>query len=108
LGWHDDGEERTAAYTFYAHPAWAPEWGGELLIGTKRQDNTGRGTAFRRDDTFDELSPTVAGVCAGVFVVPLPNRLVVIRSGVPHRINRVEMAAGTNWRVSIAGFFTRP
>ena len=83
LEWHDDGGRYGGAYVFYAHRAWKPTWGGELLIEDKR------------------------GVGSGVFVAPTPNRLVVIRGGTRHKIARVSLLAGEHFRLSVAGFFRR-
>jgi len=43
----------------------------------------------------------------GRYIVPKPNRLVVIKAGTPHAINHVHTAVGSNVRCSIAGFFLR-
>jgi hypothetical protein len=105
LGWHDDSAQRTGAFTLYVHPTWDPGWGGELLIGSdhtkRRRSRASSATAFtRRSAAIDTMS-------LGAFVVPLPNRLVIVKSGVPHRINTVDRSAGANLRTSIAGFFVR-
>ena len=44
---------------------------------------------------------------AGSFVMPKPNRLVIIRGGLPHKIAKVSVAAGSHLRRSITGFFKR-
>ena len=41
----------------------------------------------------------------GEYVMACPNRLVVVKSGTPHRVAPVDAAAGENVRCSIAGFF---
>ena len=47
-------------------------------------------------------------VGTGEYVVPKPNRLVVVKAGTSHRINTVHAASGENVRISVAGFFVRP
>lgn len=80
LGWHDDATNYAGAFTFYAHPRWEPDWGGELLVQT----------------------PGAQGV--GLCLLPRPNRLVVLRGGVSHKVCRVA-PYGDIWRASVSGFF---
>jgi hypothetical protein len=82
LEWHSD-TGWLGGYIYYAHQAWRPSWGGELLIGA------------------------AADVCGsgGVFVYPAPNRLVLLRGGTMHCIKKVEPAAGKAFRASVSGFF---
>jgi Rps23 Pro-64 3,4-dihydroxylase Tpa1-like proline 4-hydroxylase len=44
----------------------------------------------------------------GRFVMPRPNRLVILAGGVSHMIAPVSPAAGHHVRGSIAGFFVTP
>jgi Rps23 Pro-64 3,4-dihydroxylase Tpa1-like proline 4-hydroxylase len=39
--------------------------------------------------------------------MPKPNRLVILKGGVTHRVAPVSQAAGEHVRASIAGFFLR-
>lgn len=80
LGWHDDATHYAGAYTFYAHARWERHWGGELLVRTGAAEGV------------------------GLFIDPLPNRLVVVRAGVEHRVGRV-VAGGDFGRTSVSGFF---
>lgn len=82
LDWHDDGGRYSGAFSYYAHETWRPQWGGELLIAVGKKMN-------------------------GEFVLPLPNRLVVLKGGVPHKIARVSSSAGSNHRASVSGFFAK-
>ena len=95
LAWHDDAADRAASYVFYAHEEWRPTWGAELLIAT----DLGRGEA--------RVVPpqTALNADVGHYVAPLPNRLVVLKSGTPHMVKRVDPNAGENVRSSVAGFF---
>lgn len=84
LSWHNDSDRelpRSGAFAYYAHELWKHGWGGELL-----------------------LAPPEGGRDLGRFVMPAPNRLVLIRAGVEHAIQPVLPAAGDAVRASIAGF----
>jgi len=82
LGWHNDaGTGYHGSYAYYLHSEWKPTWGGHLLIG---EDEVG-----------------------GRFIPPRPNRLVFIRRGIPHMIQRIDRNAGENCRLSLSGFFLR-
>ena len=59
INWHDDGQD-TLNYSFYIHKEWNENWGGETLI------NTNRGLPLS--------------------VTPNPNSLVVIKSGIRHKV----------------------
>ncbi len=110
LRWHLDGP-RAAAFIYYAHPDWHPNWGGELLLspGSGGEDalpapaaSAGDFSSFYSD--FDARA--LLWRPEGGFVFPAPNRLVLIRGGTPHAIKRIEPAAGEAFRASIAGFFS--
>lgn len=82
-----------------------PGWGGELLIGS---DHTSRRRPRASSATvFNKRSAAIDSMSLGAFVVPLPNRMVIVKSGVPHRINTVDRSAGAHLRTSVAGFFVR-
>jgi hypothetical protein len=83
LDWHDDGGGYSGAFSFYAHEEWRPQWGGELLIAA--------------NDKKSKMN--------GAFVLPMPNRLVLVKGGVPHKIARVSKAAGSAHRISVTGAF---
>lgn len=82
LNWHDDGGAGyQGSFTYYAHREWKPTWGGNLFISE--------------------------GDVGGRFIYPLPNRLVLMRRGIYHSIQRVDKNAGENCRLSLSGFFLR-
>ncbi|MFJ5851015.1 2OG-Fe(II) oxygenase [Streptomyces sp. NPDC092903] len=93
LSWHDDSKDRAASYVFYLHDEWKSSWGAELLIGSSQPDSNS-------DVVGDTSVPSV-----GTYIKPCPNRLVVIKAGTPHTVKRVDIGAGENVRMSIAGFF---
>lgn len=116
LAWHTDSAMYAGAFTYYVHPAWDPHWGGELVLadpGARRErevelDADGR-PANGASERFgrQEIAARVAAVGVGHYVVPTPNRLVVVAGGHPHKIARVDATAGGHVRASIAGFFVR-
>lgn len=106
LSWHTDGTTYCGAFSFYVHPAWDPHWGGELVFA----DPSARAVPDAGDARPIEraaLAERIAERGIGAHVMPRPNRLVVIAGGHPHRIARVEPAAGDRVRASISGFYVR-
>lgn len=85
LDWHDDGGGYSGAFSFYVNAEWRPQWGGELLIAAPEKRTQQRGE----------------------FVLPVANRMVVLKGGVPHKVARVSSAAGSHHRASVSGFFAR-
>src|SRR6202012_5909584 len=39
LYWHRDAASWTGSFTFYAHPEWNVQWGGELLVADAADSN---------------------------------------------------------------------
>lgn len=113
LSWHDDAQIYSGAFTYYLHPEWAFEWGGELMLLDGPPDRR----LAHRIPPRDRPSDPLRGRCLpseaytrteGRFVVPVPNRLVVLRGGVTHGVNPVKPAAGRVPRMAISGFFVSP
>ncbi|MEJ8675574.1 2OG-Fe(II) oxygenase [Chromobacterium amazonense] len=107
LGWHNDaGNGRTGEFVFYTHRKWKPSWGGELIILDEPSDVFEDGLkkeeyfAYVEQIVSESLSPLVA-------IQPRPNRLVMIKSGVCHYINRVDVAADKVERMSLTGFVSQ-
>jgi len=99
LTWHTDGPF-PGAFAYYAHDKWMPHWGGVLLVGKRARavDSASVHRSFYRyavPETFEQ----------GDFVLPAPNRLVILRGGAPHSITPVTAAAGDRFRLSLSGFF---
>lgn len=80
---------RRIAVVSYVHEEWQPDWSGELIIYAKR---TGRPS-----DSVD-LVPTHC-------IEPRPGTLVMFTVPRYHRICRVDLTAGQQRRLSIAGWF---
>lgn len=111
LSWHvDDSQLYAGAFIYYAHPTWNAHWGGELLIGELGSSKAGPSEPLPvmsyRFET-ESYSERLLEVGGGAFVMPKPNRLVLI-AGAPHMVAKVSDAAGHNVRASVAGFFLRP
>ena len=110
IPWHVDsgeGSEYKGAFTYYVHKQWRGSWGGELMIlPDERHDSPTNGSidlAFAQGTGLRAPSHIEDGV--GTFILPKPNRLVVLRSGVLHSVNPVSVMAGENMRFSLAGFY---
>jgi len=105
LSWHvDDHELYAGAFIYYAHPVWNAHFGGELLIA--ETDGAALPIMGYRFET-EPYSDALLEVGCGNFIMPKPNRLVVL-SGAPHMVAKVSAAAGHHVRASVAGFFLRP
>lgn len=122
LLWHRDSAENTGSYTFYAHPRWNVEWGGELLLAAEGHIPPDYGVYFHKlrptPDSpegepwtshldNEDASAFLMELGFGEYVLPKPNRLVFIRGGTPHAVGKVKQSAGRNARASVSGFFKR-
>ncbi len=94
LDWHNDSQEYTGAFTYYTHATWKSTWGGELLLSQDERPS-------HRRSLFAEKFQD------GIYVLPRPNRLVLIKGGVWHKIAKVGIEAGRNMREALSGFFKR-
>ncbi|HPF13391.1 MAG: 2OG-Fe(II) oxygenase [Planctomycetes bacterium] len=104
LSWHrDDSELYAGAYIYYAHPVWDAHWGGELLVAEEVADDLP--IMAHRFET-GSYSEALLERGMGRFVMPKPNRLVIL-AGAPHAVAPVSPAAGHNIRASVSGFFLR-
>lgn len=111
LSWHvDDHELYAGAFIYYAHPHWNAHWGGELLIAESDPETDAEQgdmpiMAYRFET--EPYSERLLEVGCGNFVMPKPNRLVIL-GGAAHMLARVSPAAGASVRASVSGFFLRP
>ncbi len=119
LSWHVDEVRYTGSFIYYAHETWNANWGGELLVA----DATCRvkyptvdladPNARRMLETLHAgqivdatyISSKLMETGCGQYVMPRPNRLVVLSAGNYHAIKRVDPSAGDHARVSVTGFF---
>ncbi len=104
LPWHSDNEFYSGAFIFYAHQDWNIGWGGELLISSSRlQENLTFNSGKR--GLFVGFKDT--DLSLGHYLLPIPNRLVILAAGYPHAIQPVEPIAGDRTRETISGFFLK-
>ena len=118
LSWHRDNQHNTtAAFTFYCHPVWNVAWGGELLLaGPESKEfelptvelfgGEKRFIGTHLDNTAENDALLSDGI--GQYILPKPNRLVVVPMGLFHCIKRVEAAAGLAVRMTLQGTFMDP
>jgi Rps23 Pro-64 3,4-dihydroxylase Tpa1-like proline 4-hydroxylase len=99
----DDHELYAGAFVYYAHPFWNAHFGGELLVA--ETDGAELPIMAYRFET-EEYSSQLLEVGCGNFIMPKPNRLVVL-GGAPHMVARVSPASGQHVRATVAGFFLR-
>lgn len=105
LSWHrDDHQLYSGAFVYYAHPEWNAAWGGALLVAEHDAPHDLPVMPWRFDNR--EFSEAVLSSGVGRYVLPRPNRLVVLGSQ-PHCVTPVAAAAGQHVRASVAGFFLR-
>ncbi len=122
LVWHRDSEDNAGSYVYYAHPRWNVEWGGELLLAHERNLPREYGVFLHRlrptradpkplpwQSHFDndDANELLMERGLGSYVVPKPNRMVVIRGGTPHAIAKIRPSAGRYPRASVGGFFKK-
>lgn len=118
LSWHRDNQNNaTGAFVYYAHPEWNAQWGGEFLVASPKTKDFVFPTKklYEGEEKFlgSHLDNTVETEVLlndepGTYILPKPNRLVFLTSGVLHCIKKVEDSAGHNVRASIQGFFQDP
>lgn len=103
--WHRDPFEVTGSFLFSAHPEWDVQWGGDLFVADEsaRGQMTGDPAAIRFDTRHETEVLLRAGT--GHYVMPKPNRLVLVGPGNPQKVARVSAAAGDHMRASFAGHF---
>ncbi|MGB5623886.1 MAG: hypothetical protein WBN65_15445 [Gammaproteobacteria bacterium] len=117
LDWHNDAGRFAGAYAFYCHPRWHASWGGELMLiedeipdellpekeimeegEIRRRRNW---NVIHKDDLSELL---MARTTSTEFIFPVPNRIVIMRRGLWHKIGLVKDQAPMA-RCSVAGFF---
>jgi len=97
LGWHTDGA-KVAAYTYYLHDTWGPDWGGEISVLECEP-----GMHSRNANAFSFPKELIHYDVKQFF--PVPNRFILIKGSAWHCVRRVEAAAGSNLRMALSGFF---
>jgi Rps23 Pro-64 3,4-dihydroxylase Tpa1-like proline 4-hydroxylase len=132
LSWHTDGLDNgipiySGAFSYYAHPEWNSVYGGELLVSSadastiyellphvmvyemennEIKDLKKRFVGAHLDNSAEDKLLNAAGL--GLYIVPKPNRLVLMKGGTYHHVNPVSATAGRFSRISVSGFFEVP
>ena len=102
IGWHLDSHS-AGSFTYYAHPKWSANWGGELFVpdGLPPQ-------ADPLPTTYDFLiEEEMLANGVGFYITPKPNRLILLAPGVMHCVNRVDDDAGDHLRATVVGFMLK-
>jgi hypothetical protein len=125
LYWHRDTPSVvTGSCTYYAHPVWNIQWGGELFVAHPSaleipedygpsmiapKEVMGKG-AVQLSGHLDnsEVNEALMDSGMGFYIMPKPNRLVVMKTGNPHMISKIHPAAGDHVRASVTMFLIRP
>lgn len=103
ISWHDD-YGYSGACIFYPHLHWDAHWGGELMVArTPPEAPSTQGDNFTRP----QFSNLLNQFGMGVYLAPLPNRMVFTKGGAWHGISRVDSAAGDHMRCSVVAFFQK-
>ncbi len=126
LSWHLDLGRYSGAYIYYAHPRWNVNWGGELMVADDPAQEAGGSALDPHDPATSSIyqpdktqrfgqhldnaweNEKLMDVGTGRYILPKPNRLVIVALGCAHCINPVSQAAGDNSRATITGFFIAP
>jgi len=120
--WHRDADDDLAGWTYYAHPTWNIEWGGELFIAERDTPPADTGVflhrlrptpdhpeppAWKSHLDNDDASRLLMETGLGAFVAPRPNRLVVVRGTTPRSIAKVRASAGRHVLATFGGQFKK-
>jgi hypothetical protein len=112
LSWHRDGSRYTGAYIYYGHDEWNVTWGGEFLVqdeAISQEQNEAlrkKSTLHQFDNRAENEQLLARGM--GMYIMPKPNRLLVVAGGNPHAVTQVNRSAGNRVRATVGGFFVRP
>jgi hypothetical protein len=120
--WHRDADQHAGSWVYFAHREWNIEWGGELLLSHEPHIAREYGPYLHRLRPMDDLpepppwrshldnadaNELLLARGLGSYVVPKPNRLVVIKGAAPRAVAKVRPSAGRNVRASFGGFFVK-
>ena len=105
ISWHTDDTDVTGAFIYYGNPRWDVAWGGELFVA----DEASR-FSLPRDTAEHEFGNEVESEALlargfGSYIMPKPNRLIIVAQGHPHKVAQVSAGAGDHVRATFSGFF---
>ncbi|MDT0267445.1 2OG-Fe(II) oxygenase [Streptomyces sp. DSM 44915] len=105
LSWHNDvGGGRRGEYILFLHDTWKASWGGELMI---LDEDPPPASSADFEDFIAQMELQVRrSRVSPVAILPKPNRLVLVRAGTAHQINRVDPTAGSERR-TLTGFISK-
>jgi hypothetical protein len=110
ISWHDD-YGYSGACIFYPHLEWSANWGGELLVAKTPPPDTVGGSPDVRDkivpDPQSHQSLLLNHFGMGVYLSPIPNRIVFTRGEAMHSMSWVDQSAGDHCRLSVVSFFRK-
>ena len=99
--WHLDSKN-VGAFSYYPHPRWGLNWGGELMIANEPSERVGMPTSRKMEYEWEQNHLMKHG--AGVYIAPLPNRCVVMAPNLFHSVARIDPDAGDAIRCCVVGF----
>jgi hypothetical protein len=120
--WHRDTDQHAGSWVYFAHREWNVEWGGELLVAHEADIPREYGPYLHRLRPMDDLpepppwrshldnhdaNELLMERGIGSYLVPKPNRLVVLKGGSPRAVAKMRPSAGRHVRASFGGFFVR-
>lgn len=95
-----------ASCIFYVHQEWNPHWGGELFIA-KTPPKEEIVTTTPNSITREYVSPLLDSYGMGIYISPLPNRMVFLKGSVWNFMNRIDQSAGDKVHCSIVAHFLK-
>jgi len=115
LSWHDDFSDVTGGYTYFCHPYWDVQWAGELLISSTHIsdiEKIAERQQFKHSNLYhksiykdEHINHAMQEHGCGIYVFPKPNRLVFLKAGYLHKVQKIGPEIGDRFRASIIGFF---
>ncbi len=105
ISWHTDDTDVTGSFIFYGNPRWDVSWGGELFVADEASRFSMTRERAEHEFGNDFESEVLLARGFGSYVMPKPNRLIVVGQGHPHKVAQVSPNAGDHVRATFNGFF---